>query len=74
VDQFLNIKLENVQVTDEVKYPHLVRLQGTYSADLVVKGKLMDGCEAVGSEERVYKRKCGAVCALACRSGGYDIT
>lgn len=24
VDQFLNIKLENIQVLDELNYPHLV--------------------------------------------------
>lgn len=25
VDQYLNIKLDDIQVVDELKYPHLVR-------------------------------------------------
>lgn len=28
VDQYLNIKLEDIQVVDEIKYPHLVRCSG----------------------------------------------
>jgi small nuclear ribonucleoprotein (snRNP)-like protein len=30
VDQFLNIKLDNISVVDEVKYPHLVSLTADF--------------------------------------------
>ena len=35
VDQFLNIKLDDIEVLEELKYPHLVRLYGKDSVKTV---------------------------------------
>lgn len=32
VDQYLNIKLDDIQVVDELKYPHLVRVENSHTS------------------------------------------
>lgn len=51
VDQYLNIKLDNIQVMEELKYPHLVggeHKNGRQEAGLIVR--------IVLGQERVYQR------------------
>lgn len=51
VDQFLNIKLDDIQVLEEIKYPHLVRID---SLDHTLKAK-RDSC-AMANERRNSRR------------------
>jgi len=37
VDQFLNIKLDDIQVVDEVKYPHLSAVKNVFIRGSVVR-------------------------------------
>jgi small nuclear ribonucleoprotein (snRNP)-like protein len=62
VDQYLNIKLDDIQVVEELKYPHLVscaryRVLGRMRADLSV-------CLVV-RQECLYQRERGEICAPA---------
>lgn len=38
VDQFLNIKLENIKVVDEERFPHMVRPRGGRGESILQKG------------------------------------
>lgn len=40
VDQYLNIKLDDIQVVEELKYPHLVR-RALLSSLVVVGGRII---------------------------------
>ena len=62
VDQFLNIKLDEITVLEEEKYPHLVIL--TYS----VFRLMVDCCE-----ECLYSRERCEVCSFTSSSGRYAI-
>ncbi|KAB5530316.1 hypothetical protein GE09DRAFT_1228319 [Coniochaeta sp. 2T2.1] len=37
VDQYLNIKLENIQVVEEIKYPHLSAVKNVFIRGSVVR-------------------------------------
>lgn len=63
VDQYLNIKLDDIQVVEELKYPHLVSTR-------ILEAEFMRRTPPLWSEyvlmwvlvfgqERVYKRECG---------------
>jgi small nuclear ribonucleoprotein (snRNP)-like protein len=60
VDQFLNIKLDEISVLEEDKYPHLVHPHKT----------LMTDC----GKKCVHSRIGGEVCPSSCISGGHGIT
>ena len=49
VDQFLNIKLDDIQVVEELKYPHLVS-PASYSSHLQTIPRIPDGAD--GRAER----------------------
>lgn len=66
VDQYLNIKLDDIQVVEELKYPHLVRrpfLQTIARVLLTVPEELRQEC--------LHKRLGGALCASARGVGGH---
>ena len=78
VDQFLNIKLDDIQVVEEIKYPHLVRNSSPDTPDknrhpflLVLTDKLR---LLVFRKERVHQRECCALCPPARRSSRYCST
>ncbi|EFJ22201.1 hypothetical protein SELMODRAFT_232056 [Selaginella moellendorffii] len=37
VDQYLNIKLENIKVVDEIKYPHMMSVKNCFIRGSVVR-------------------------------------
>ncbi|KAK9767452.1 U6 snRNA-associated Sm-like protein LSm2 [Basidiobolus ranarum] len=37
VDQFLNIKLDNIQVVDEARYPHMIAVKNCFIRGSVVR-------------------------------------
>lgn len=74
VDQYLNIKLDDISVVEELKYPHLVGLDD-FGEDGKMGGKknkrkLMEQMIELG-QECLHSRKCGAICASACCGGRY---
>ena len=83
VDQFLNIKLDDIQVVEELKYPHLVSLT-PFLCRVPTRGKRPAECiwvewradhlvvYSVIRQERFHKGECRAICAFAwwgCRCG-----
>ena len=70
VDQYLNIKLDDIQVVEELKYPHLVsaslRISFGTAADL---SNYLELCQ-----EHVHSRISRAIRALACRICGHTAT
>lgn len=63
VDQYLNIKLDDIGVLEEVRYPHMVSWQlcGVLLAGLRDKN-VLTVCEMlVFRQERVHKRERGAL-------------
>jgi small nuclear ribonucleoprotein (snRNP)-like protein len=79
VDQFLNIKLENIQVLEEVKYPHLVSFRpqrdGIYrgTRNQARNEAMANILSVVCGQECIHQRECGEVCPLARRGGGYHL-
>lgn len=74
VDQYLNIKLDDISVVEELKYPHLVGLDD-FGEDRRMGGKkskrkLMESIIELG-QECLHSRQCGAICASACCGGRY---
>lgn len=74
VDQYLNIKLDDISVVEELKYPHLVGLDD-FGEDRRMGGKkskrkLMKSIIELG-QECLHSRQCGAICASACCGGRY---
>ena len=63
VDQFLNIKLDDITVLEENKYPHLVKA-------LFPTALTSPGC----SKECLHSRVGGEVCPSSCIGSGYGVT
>ncbi|MCJ1358346.1 MAG: U6 snRNA-associated Sm-like protein LSm2 [Icmadophila ericetorum] len=63
VDQYLNIKLDDIQVMEEIKYPHLVELitRGANGAQNTVVG-----------QKYIHSRKRCAICPSPRRSGRHS--
>jgi small nuclear ribonucleoprotein (snRNP)-like protein len=76
VDQYLNIKLDDIQVVEELKYPHLVstRAQAQEAFNCVggIHGEplLMMGLIVIG-QECFHQRERGQICAFTWRCGRY---
>ena len=80
VDQFLNIKLDDIQVVEELKYPHLVSLL-SFHFRLGMRGRGPTECawrkqsadplaiHLVIRKERIYTGQRREICAFA-RCGG----
>ena len=66
VDQFLNIKLDDIQVVEELKYPHLVSRCYCYSG-----GAKADGVLLVFGQECVYTRQRCPICPSTRECGRY---
>lgn len=82
VDQFLNIKLDDIQVVEELKYPHLVsptlsprcgratnEEETSWSPRYLDKSANLLLLHLVVSQKRFHKRQRGSICASA-RGGG----
>lgn len=70
VDQYLNIKLTDISVTDPDKYPHMV-----FWLFLFCKHAHTNSVIAIAiSQELFHKRVCGPVCSTATRRGWYSVT
>ncbi|KFY90071.1 hypothetical protein V500_05316 [Pseudogymnoascus sp. VKM F-4518 (FW-2643)] len=63
VDQYLNIKLDDISVVEEIKYPHLVSMEPA-----------PDYAPAFVRQERIHQRKCGEICPPTRRRRGYPVT
>jgi hypothetical protein len=59
VDQFLNLKLRDIKVKDEEKYPHMVR---TPVSDLM----MLDVCKKL-----LHQRLSGTICTCSCKPRGH---
>jgi small nuclear ribonucleoprotein (snRNP)-like protein len=64
VDQYLNIKLDDIQVVEELKYPHLVSAGAGMMLLFLESGcdkQLADHFLAVFGEECFHQRKCSQI-------------
>lgn len=83
VDQFLNIKLDDIQVVEELKYPHLVsptpfshcgraaNEEETFriQSEIIEQSANLLLLHLVVSQKRLYKRQRGPICAPAWGGG-----
>jgi small nuclear ribonucleoprotein (snRNP)-like protein len=67
VDQYLNIKLEDISVVEELKYPHLVN-----SVDVAEHGTMLTTATE-RRQECIYPWLGGEICPLAGWGGGYPV-
>jgi small nuclear ribonucleoprotein (snRNP)-like protein len=82
VDQYLNIKLDDITVVDELKYPHLVstlsicRSEGTRRKTDESELRAFDPERQEGTlltvrtelgQERLHQGQCRTLCASSCR-------
>ena len=75
VDQYLNIKLDDIQVVEELKYPHLVSIGFATRRSWKHSLKRMYGIGAdvglVFGQECLHSRQCGQICAFTWQCGRY---
>jgi len=67
IDQYLNVKLADIQVVNEEKFPHLVLMRFMHAGHLNLL------IYVVGSEELFHSRLGGQVCAGVTRIGRHGI-
>jgi len=74
VDQYLNIKLDDIQVVEELKYPHLVgewRLAHWSRIQMQLLELLLTLQSLVIGQERFHQRQRSQVCASAWKRSRY---
>jgi small nuclear ribonucleoprotein (snRNP)-like protein len=75
VDQYLNIKLDDIQVVEELKYPHLVSVGVATRQSWKLSLKRMYGIGAdvglVLGQKCLHSRQCGQIRAFTWQCGRY---